>query len=459
MSLPEKDKYSYDRDYILQQISMLFGGRIAEEVFMNQMTTGASNDFERATEMARNMVTRYGMSDALGPMVYAENEGEVFLGRSVTSTKNVSESTMQKVDGEIRRRPDQRHRRRKAAASAEATGGTDRCRSDQRHDRDRRDADRDRAGLIEPPAFETPGSSGRFHLRDPSMSSEPMRLSCGRFTLDLSRPRVMGIVNVTPDSFSDGGLHAIAADAIRHAGRLIEEGADILDIGAESTRPGAGPLEVGDEWARLEPVLAALRDAPVPVSVDTRKPEVMRRSLAAGASMINDVSGFATVDARHAVATSDCGLCVMHMQGEPATMQAAPIYADVVAEVATFLDERAHALVEDGVDAARIVVDPGFGFGKTLEHNLALLRSIDVIARLGWPVLVGLSRKGLIGSLTGRPIDGRLPGSIAAALIAVGRGAAIVRVHDVAETVDALRVWRATQDFRGAADEDSMSRR
>ena len=289
------------------------------------------------------------------------------------------------------------------------------------------------------------------------MTRVTRKLRCGRFVVELDIPRVMGIVNVTPDSFSDGGRTATPDAAIRHAERLIAEGADLVDIGAESTRPGAATISVEEEWRRLVPVLDALRDAPVPISVDTRKPEVMRRALDAGVSMINDVGGFATDDARAAVAASGCGVCVMHMQGEPATMQEAPAYTDVVAEVTAFLDARARALVAAGVTADRILVDPGFGFGKTLAHNLALLRALRSVAEPGWPLLVGLSRKGMIGAITGRPPGDRTAGSLAAALAAVDRGAAIVRVHDVAATVDALSVWRATQDFGGNADDVGMA--
>ena len=255
----------------------------------------------------------------------------------------------------------------------------------------------------------------------------------------------MGIVNLTPDSFSDGGRDATLADAVRHAERLMDEGADIVDVGAESTRPGAVDVAVDEEWRRLEPFLAALRDARVPLSVDTRKPAVMRRALDAGASMINDVAGFGSSEARRAVAASGCGLCVMHMRGEPGTMQSSPHYVDVVGEVGDFLIDRAATLVDEGIAADRIVVDPGFGFGKDFDHNLALLRRLDAIVGLGWPVLVGLSRKGMIGTLTGRPVGKRLAGSVAAALAAVAAGAAIVRVHDVAATVDALRVWHAVR--------------
>lgn len=270
-------------------------------------------------------------------------------------------------------------------------------------------------------------------------------LRCGRFTLDLSRPRVMGIVNLTPDSFFDGGRHACLDEALRHAYRMIEEGADLIDVGAESTRPGAAAVAADDECARLLPFLAAMRDVPVPVSVDTRKPSVMRRVIDAGASLINDVEGFASDDARDAVAASDCGLCVMHMQGEPATMQHDPHYDDVAAEVASSLRSRADALTAVGVGRDRVLVDPGFGFGKSIDHNLALLRELDRIVALGWPVLVGLSRKGTIGAITGRAIAERLAGSVAAALVAIERGAKVVRVHDVAATVDAVKVWVATR--------------
>jgi dihydropteroate synthase len=285
-------------------------------------------------------------------------------------------------------------------------------------------------------------------------------LRCGRFALELARPRVMGIVNITPDSFSDGGLHEDPTRAIAHAERLIADGADLVDVGAESTRPGAAPVDPDTEWARLAPVLAALRDSPVPISVDTRKPAVMRRALDAGAAMINDVAGFTSTEAIAAVAAADCAVCAMHMRGEPATMQADPAYPDgVVATVVDFLTDRAAALVAAGVATDRIVIDPGFGFGKTHEHNLELLRSLDRLTARGWPVLVGLSRKGTIGTLTGRPVDQRTAGSVAAALAAIAKGVAIVRVHDVAETVDALEVWLAAQDFPFAAEEAGSIRR
>lgn len=273
-------------------------------------------------------------------------------------------------------------------------------------------------------------------------------LRCGRFRLDLGRPIVMGIVNLTPDSFSDGGRFEPLDQAVARAVQLIDEGADLIDVGAESTRPGAVTVPDAEEAARLLPFLSALRDARVPVSVDTRKPAVMRRVLDAGASMINDIAGFASVDARAAVAGSDCAVCAMHMQGEPATMQRDPAYDDVVAEVATFLRQRADALFGAGVARDRVVLDPGFGFGKGFDHNLALLRRLDTIVDLGFPVLVGLSRKGMIGTITGKPVAERMAGSVAAALVAIESGASIVRVHDVAATVDALRVWSAARHDR-----------
>ncbi len=271
-------------------------------------------------------------------------------------------------------------------------------------------------------------------------------LQCGRFELSLDRPLLMGIVNLTPDSFSDGGRHLDPRAAIDAGLAMVEQGADILDLGAESTRPGAATVEPAEEIRRLLPVIEGLSACGVPLSVDTRKPEVMREVLAAGADMINDIAGFATPAAIEAVAASRCGLCVMHMQGEPGTMQQAPAYEDVVAEVQDWLRERVVALGAAGVEATRIVLDPGIGFGKTVDHNLQLLEALDEFAVFGMPLLVGVSRKSLIGALTGRPVDGRLAGSLAAALAAVARGAKIVRVHDVPETRDALRVWQAIEE-------------
>jgi dihydropteroate synthase len=269
---------------------------------------------------------------------------------------------------------------------------------------------------------------------------------CGRFEFDLERPLVMGIVNVTPDSFSDGGEHDDTDSAVAHARRLIEEGAQILDLGGESTRPGADPVSVADELARLLPVIEALRDCGVPLSIDTFKPEVMRAALDAGADMINDIYGFRQPGAVEAVAQSRCGLCVMHMKGEPRTMQAAPPeYTDLIGEIGLFRGARAHKLRAAWVDPRRIVLDPGFGFGKTGDQNFQLLRRLSGLRSIGYPLLIGLSRKTMIGQATGRPVGDRLPGSIAAALACVARGASIVRVHDVAATVDALKVWHAAE--------------
>jgi dihydropteroate synthase len=265
----------------------------------------------------------------------------------------------------------------------------------------------------------------------------------GRFHFSGDEPLIMGVINVTPDSFSDGGQHADTATAIAHGLRLIEQGAAILDIGGESTRPGAPAISVDTELERVLPVLEALHDAGAALSVDTRKPAVMRAVLAAGADMINDIEGFRSQAAIDAVAESpDCGLCVMHMQGLPASMQDDPRYHRVTDEVADWLTERATALRTAGIGAERIVIDPGIGFGKRLEHNLELLACIDRLSAIA-PVLIGVSRKSMLGLLTGRAVDERLPASLAAMLAAVARGARIVRVHDVRETRDALLVWRA----------------
>lgn len=269
---------------------------------------------------------------------------------------------------------------------------------------------------------------------------------CGRFEFDLERPLVMGIVNVTPDSFSDGGQHDDADSAVAHARQLIQEGAQILDLGGESTRPGADPVSVADELDRLLPVIEALRDCGVPLSIDTFKPEVMRATLDAGADMINDIYGFRQPGAIEAVAQSRCGLCVMHMKGEPRTMQAAPPeYSDLIGEIGLFLGARAQKLRAAWIDPRRIVLDPGFGFGKTADQNFQLLRRLSSLRSGGYPLLIGLSRKNMIGQATGRPVGDRLSGSIAAALACVARGASIVRVHDVAATVDALKVWQAAE--------------
>ncbi len=272
-------------------------------------------------------------------------------------------------------------------------------------------------------------------------------LRCGRHILDLSRPRVMGILNVTPDSFSDGGAYQALSDALARARAMVEEGADIVDVGGESTRPGASAVSADDEVRRILPVIEALApNLPVPVSIDTSKPAVMRAAVGAGATLINDVRALREPDALGTAAALDVPVCLMHMQGEPRSMQAAPRYGDVVADVRGFLSDRIDACVGAGIGRDRLIVDPGFGFGKSLGHNLELLRRLDEIASLGVPVLVGISRKSMLGLLTGRDVSGRLAAGLAAALLAAGLGAAILRVHDVAATVDALRVLEAVRN-------------
>ncbi|HOI66049.1 MAG TPA: dihydropteroate synthase [Thiomonas arsenitoxydans] len=265
----------------------------------------------------------------------------------------------------------------------------------------------------------------------------------GRFTLQLHRPLVMGIVNVTPDSFSDGGQHADAVLALRHAQTLVEQGADILDIGGESSRPGSPRLSHAQEWARIAPVLQETVRWNVPVSVDTYQPETMRRALDLGADIINDIHALQRPGALEVVAASKAGVCLMHMQGDPASMQQAPHYADVLGEVREFLWSRAATAESMGIDRSRIALDPGFGFGKTLEHNLTLAKGLPALAQSGYPVLVGVSRKSMIGALTGRDVGERLPGSLGAVLACVAAGAQIVRVHDVGPTCDAIKVWSA----------------
>ena len=279
----------------------------------------------------------------------------------------------------------------------------------------------------------------------PSFHFRQMILQCGTYRLALDRTLIMGVVNVTPDSFSDGGHYLSLDAAVAHAHRLMDEGADLLDIGGESTRPGAAAVSLEEERRRVLPVLEALLSANIPLSVDTQKPELMHEAAAAGAAMINDVNGFEAADALQAVSGSDCAICIMHKQGRPQTMQQAPQYRDVVAEVDGYLRGRVAAAEAAGIARSRIVVDPGFGFGKTLEHNLALLRELNRVAAAGVPVLAGLSRKSMIGALTGREVGDRVFGSVAAALIAAQHGAAILRVHDVAATRDALTVWNAVR--------------
>ena len=264
---------------------------------------------------------------------------------------------------------------------------------------------------------------------------------CARFELDLSRPHVMGILNVTPDSFSDGGQHASAQAAIAKAHQMIKDGADIIDIGGESTRPNAPQVSACEELSRIMPVLEALRDCGKPISIDTQKPYVMQRVLEAGASIINDVSGFNSAVAIDAVADSNCGLCIMHMQGTPQTMQDAPAYADVTREVGDFLSQQIARMRTAGIALNRMCLDPGIGFGKTLAHNVQLLQQLAQLPNR--PILIGVSRKRMIGDLTGKAVDNRAAGSVATALFALNHGAQIVRVHDVAQTVDAIKVWRA----------------
>lgn len=258
------------------------------------------------------------------------------------------------------------------------------------------------------------------------------------------KPLVMGILNITPDSFSDGGNFYSLEFALSRAEQMIADGVDIIDIGGESTRPGIAPLSLDEELRRVMPVIYALRDCGKPLSIDTYKPQVMREALLADVDMINDINGFRAPGAIEAVADSDAGLCVMHMQGEPQTMQQQPVYDDVVLEVTAFLQQRVTALEAGGVRRERLCIDPGFGFGKSLEHNLELLRHTrQLIDTLQLPLLAGMSRKSMIGAITGKPLEQRLAGSIGAALAAAAQGAMIIRVHDVAETVDALDVWRA----------------
>jgi dihydropteroate synthase len=274
-------------------------------------------------------------------------------------------------------------------------------------------------------------------------TAPPRRLVAGRHALDLTRPRVMGILNVTPDSFSDGGRFLDRTRAIAHARAMLADGADLVDVGGESTRPGAAPVGEAEEIDRVIPVIEALVSDGAIVSVDTMKPAVMRAAIAAGASMVNDVRALREPGALEAVAQGGVGVCLMHMRGTPASMQEAPEYVDVVADVRGFLMSRAGACEAAGIARERIAIDPGFGFGKTKAHNLALLARLGDIAALGYPVLAGLSRKSTLGAITGRPEEGRVAASVAAALIAVERGASILRVHDVQETVDALKVLHA----------------
>jgi len=273
-----------------------------------------------------------------------------------------------------------------------------------------------------------------------------MSLRCADRLLDLRFPRVMGVLNVTPDSFSDGGRFVDVEAAISAAERMRAAGADIIDVGGESTRPGAAEVSADEEWHRVESVLRRLIERGALVSLDTSKPEVMRAGLELGVQMINDVYALRRPGALAAVAASNAAVCLMHMQGEPRSMQQAPHYTDVVGEIREFLAERLQACRAVGIADDRLAIDPGFGFGKTLPHNLALLRRLSELQSLGVPMLAGLSRKSMLAGLTGRPVEARLAGSLALALAACEGGARIIRVHDVPETVDALKVWSAFRD-------------
>jgi dihydropteroate synthase len=265
-----------------------------------------------------------------------------------------------------------------------------------------------------------------------------------RYSLDLRQPRVMGIVNITPDSFSDGGQHSSTRAALAHCERLVREGADMLDLGGESSRPGAEPLPLAEEIARVLPVLKAAVTLGVPISIDTYKPQLMQAALDLGADIINDIAALRQPGALDVIrAHGRCGVCLMHMQGEPKSMQAEPLYGDVVSEVATFLQARMVALREADVALERIVLDVGIGFGKTPEHNLVLLARQPALLALGRPLLAGWSRKSTLGSITGKPVEERLVPSVVAALACAQNGARVLRVHDVAATVDALKVWGA----------------
>jgi dihydropteroate synthase len=276
----------------------------------------------------------------------------------------------------------------------------------------------------------------------------PFVLNCSGKLLSLNQPCVIGILNITPDSFSDGGDFLSPQAAVERARQMVEEGVAIIDVGGESTRPGAPAVSVQEELDRIVPVIEALSaELPVPISIDTSKPEVMRAAVAAGAGMINDVRALRLTGALEAAADINRRLsvpiCLMHMQGEPGTMQQQPDYSDVVQEISAFLAERVQACVRHGIPRERLVVDPGFGFGKRLEHNLSLLKRLDELGKLGLPLMVGLSRKSMIGAVLDRPVTQRLYGSLAAAVLAVARGAVLVRVHDVRATVEALKLYNA----------------
>ena len=275
-------------------------------------------------------------------------------------------------------------------------------------------------------------------------------LDCGGRALDLSRTAIMGILNVTPDSFSDGGIFLARDAAVAHALAMVEEGADVIDVGGESTRPGAQAVSVQEELDRVIPVIEAIaRAVSLPISIDTSKPEVMRAAVAAGAGLINDVRALREPGALQTAAELEVPVCLMHMQGEPRNMQHHPVYTDVLGEVRDFLQQRIEACVAAGIPRRRLVVDPGFGFGKTVEHNLELLRRLGELRALGVPILAGLSRKSMIGALFGLPVAQRLHASVALALVAVQNGAAMLRVHDVRATREAIRMLEAVYPRTG----------
>lgn len=273
--------------------------------------------------------------------------------------------------------------------------------------------------------------------------SSGLFLQCGKYQLNFVRPLIMGVINVTPDSFSDGGSYATAQAAIDHGLRLIKEGADILDVGGESTRPGAAAISLEEELERTIPVIEQLAEMGIPISIDTSKTEVMSAAISAGADMINDVNALQAPGALEIAASTSTAICLMHKKGDPVSMQKNPVYQDVLTEVIEFLKARVDAAKRAGIAAERLVVDPGFGFGKTIEHNLAMLKELDYFKSLELPILVGVSRKAMLGTLTGRPVEERMYASIAAAFWAGLKGANIIRVHDVAATRDALKVLAA----------------
>ena len=282
------------------------------------------------------------------------------------------------------------------------------------------------------------------------MRDLPATWRCGHFLFDFTRrkkPIVMGILNATPDSFSDGGKFRTASDAIIQAELMIKSGADLIDIGGESTRPGATPISLQEELDRVLPIIEALKGCGIPLSIDTYKAETMRQALRTGVDCVNDIWALRQDEAVSAVLESkDCGIVLMHMQRDPQTMQFDPDYQDVIAEVSQFLDERAKLLIQNGIGRDRIAIDPGFGFGKSLEHNINMLSHFESFTTLGFPLLAGISRKSMLGKITGKETHERMAPSIAAAIMAADRGAQIIRVHDVAETVDALMLWEALQD-------------